>query len=81
MWLMYNTIPPVHFNLHKQGHIETKYMLTVSHYFFPTRSNLILKQVTMGTNEMSGEDDPSNLHVLALEEIVRNCIIVNACNV
>ena len=33
MWLMYNTIPPVHFNLHKQGHIETKYVLTVSHYF------------------------------------------------
>ena len=33
MWLMYNTIPPVHSNLHKQGHIETTYVLTVSHYF------------------------------------------------
>ena len=29
MWLMYNTIPPAHSNLHKQGHIETKYVLTV----------------------------------------------------
>ena len=33
MWLMYNTIPAVHSNLHKQGHIETTYVLTVSHYF------------------------------------------------
>ena len=28
----------------------------------------------MGTNETSGEDDPSDLHVLAPEEIVRNYI-------
>ena len=30
---------------------------------------------------MSGEDDASDLHVLVPEEIVRNCIFVNACNV
>ena len=81
MWLMYNTIPAVHSNLHKQGHIETTYVLTVSHFFpYKEQPDSETSDIT-GTKEMSGEDDPSDLHVLAPEEIVRNCIFVNACNV